>query len=40
MLKPMIPNLDLIPNLTAVLTFTRNVILINQFRIFWSAPIR
>lgn len=30
-LKSMIPNLDLIPNLTAVSTFTTNVILINQY---------
>ena len=29
---------DLIPKLTAVLTFPRNVILINQFGICWSAP--
>ena len=38
-LKPMVPNLDLIPHLTAVLTFTRSVILINQSGIlffnFW-----
>ena len=32
-LMPIITNLDLIPNLTAVSTFPRNVILINQFRI-------
>ena len=39
-LKPITPNLDLIPNLLAVLTFTRNAILINQSEIFWSAPMR
>ena len=32
-LMPIITNLDLIPNLTAVSTFLRNVILISQFRI-------
>ena len=32
-LMPIITNLDLIPNLTAVSTFPSNVILINQFRI-------
>ena len=37
-LKPMIPNLYLMPNLTAVSVFTRNRILINQSGIFWSAP--
>ena len=31
-LMPIITNLDLIPNLTAVPTFPRNVIIINQFR--------
>ena len=39
-LKPMIPNLYLMPNLTAVSVFTRNRILINQSGIFWSAPVR
>ena len=34
----MIPNPDLIPGLIAVLTFPRNVILTNQFGIFWSTP--
>lgn len=38
--KPMIPHLDLIPDLIAVLTFTRNVIFISQFGIFWSALMR
>ena len=38
-LKPMIPNLYLMPNLTAVSVFTRNGILTNQSGIFWSAPI-
>ena len=38
-LKPTKPNLDLISNPTAVLTVTRNVILINWSGIFWSAPI-
>ena len=38
-LKPMTPNLDLISNITAVLTVTRNVILINWSGIFQSAPI-
>lgn len=32
-LKPMIPNLDLIPDLTAISTLTRNVI----FFFFFSA---
>ena len=32
-LMPIITNLDLIPNLTAVSAFLRNVILISQFRI-------
>ena len=35
-LKPMIPNLDLITDLIAVMTFPRNVILINESGIFWS----
>lgn len=39
-LKLMIPNLDLIPNLTVVLIFLQNVILINQLGIFLSAPMR
>lgn len=38
--KPMMPSLDLIPYLIAVLTFTRNIILINLSRIFWSEPMR
>ena len=38
-LKPVTPNLDLIPNLLAVSTFTRNVILMNQSEIFWSTPM-
>ena len=38
-LKPMVPNLDLIPDLIAVSTFTGNVILISQFGSFWSAII-
>ena len=39
-LKPMIPNLDLMPYLIAVSAFTRSVTLINQYGIFWSAPVR
>lgn len=34
-----IPNLDLIPDLIVLLTFPRNVILINHSGIFWSAPM-
>ena len=37
-LKPMIPNLYLMSNLTAVSVFIRNGILTNQSGIFWSAP--
>lgn len=37
MLKPMIANRDLTPDLTAVLTFIRKVILISQCGIFWSS---
>lgn len=37
-LKPMISNLDLIPDLIAVSTSRRNIILINQYEIFWSMP--
>ena len=39
-LKPMILNLDIKPDLITVSTFPRNVILINQFGIFLSAPMR
>lgn len=39
-LKPMIPNLDLIPKLNTASTFTINVILINESGIFWSVPMR
>lgn len=38
MLKPMIPNLDLIHKLIAAMSFTRNVISINPFGIFLSTP--
>lgn len=38
MLKPMIPNLDLICKLIAAMSFTRNVISINPFGIFLSTP--
>ena len=40
LLKPMIPNLDVIPDLPVVLTFPRNVVLISQSGIFWSVPRR
>lgn len=36
----MIPNPAFIPSLIVVLTFLGNVILANQFGIFWSAPVR
>lgn len=39
-LNSMIPYLDLIPDLLTVLIFVINVILINQFGIFWSASRR
>ena len=39
-LKPMIPNLDLIPDLTAVSAFPRNVTLIHYSGTFWSALMR
>ena len=40
-LNTRITNLQLkTPKLTAVSTFPRNVILINQFGIFWPAPMR
>lgn len=39
-LKPMKPNLDLIPKLIVISTFTTNVILINQYVIFWSTYLR
>ena len=39
-LKPTTPILDLIPNQTALMTFTRNVILIKQFGISWSAAMK
>lgn len=39
-LKPVIRNLDLVSDLMAVPTSPRNVILINQFGIFWAAPMR
>ena len=39
-LKCTIPNLGLIPELTAALTFPRNVILIGQPGIFWSTSVR
>lgn len=39
MLEPMIPNLDLMPDLNAVLIVPGNVILINQPGIFFSAPV-
>lgn len=38
MLKPMIPNLDLIRKLIAAMSFTRNVISINPFGIFLLTP--
>lgn len=39
-LKPTTPKLDLIPDLTAISTFSRNVILISESGIFRSLPIR
>lgn len=39
-LKPMMPNLDLIPDLIAHLTCSRNIILIGQSEISWSVPMR
>ena len=39
-LKSMILNLDLIPDLTAVSTSPRKVILVGQSEIFWSALMR
>ena len=39
-LKPMITDLDFIPDLTVVLTFPRNVMVIGQSGIFWSAPVK
>lgn len=38
-LNPTIPNLDLKPDLIAVSTFSRNVILIGQSGIFQAAPM-
>ena len=37
LLKPIVPNLDLIMGLIAVSTFPRNVTLIGQSGIFWSS---
>ena len=39
-LKPMIPNCDLLLDLLAVSAFTRNGILINQSGIFWSTSVK
>ena len=39
-LKPTTAKLDLIPDLTAVSTFSTNVILIGLSEIFWSVPMR
>ena len=39
-LKPLIPILNVIPDLLAVLTFPQNVILINYSRGFCSPPMR
>ena len=39
-LKPRIPNLDLIPDLIAASTSPRNTRFINQSGIFWSTPMR
>ena len=39
-LKPMILNLDIKPDLITVSTFPRNVILINDPGIFWSASVK
>ena len=39
-LKPTTAKLDLIPDLTAVSTFSRNVILIGESGIFGSLPIK
>ena len=39
-LKPLIPTLNVIPDLLAVLTFPQNVILINYSRGFCSPPMR
>ena len=38
-LKLMIPNLNLIPDLIAVMLFPRNVILTNLFRIFSTSEV-
>lgn len=40
MLKPKIPNQDLIPDLIALLTSPRNIISNNQLGIFWSMSMR
>ena len=39
-LKPMIPNLDLLSDLIVVLTFVRKILFIGQSEIFWSTPVR
>lgn len=38
--KPVIPNLVLLPDLIAVSTSPRNIVLIYQCGIFWSTPMR
>lgn len=38
--KPVIPNLDLIPDLTALSNSPRKIIFINQSGTFWSTPMR
>ena len=39
-LKPMIPNLDLIYDLTAVSSYPRNVLLVNPSGKFWAASMK
>ena len=39
-LKSLIPNLDLVPDSITILTYPRNITLIDQSGIFWSTLMR